>query len=438
MLNAIRLANFRSIADSGDVRLARITLLLGPNSSGKTSILHALRLARQTVDARDQEVPLMLQGDYVDLGTYQDLVFQHDVSRSLEVEYGWSVDQARWMRRFDAPELDLSDVRISGTFAYNRKSWRVYPISQSLMLGSDVAAKRVRLKRGYGLDLFPPNSSDPIHIPQPSQSSKFYDFSGRSIFRSDFFSRLELIPFLEFIAWQLPMEFERQMERVFFLGPVRGDAQRSYAAGAEAPQDVGLRGEATASALWWASRRATDRRRITERVNQWLQRMNVAARVRVRRTQATDFQLLVEDPSTGIESNLMDVGFGVSQVLPVVVLGCLVPHGATVVIEQPEIHLHPAAQLELGSFFAAISTESNVQFILETHSEHLLRRLQTLIADGSLSPADVAIYYVNESPDGASITELPVSRDGSLAAVPEAFFDQAAREAFRRMDALAQ
>ena len=75
MLTGLRLKNFRSISDSGELRLANLTFLLGPNSSGKTSLIHALRVARQTVDSRDQQVSLVLQGSYVDLGTYSDLAW---------------------------------------------------------------------------------------------------------------------------------------------------------------------------------------------------------------------------------------------------------------------------------------------------------------------------------------------------------------------------
>jgi predicted ATPase len=90
---------------------------------------------------------------------------------------------------------------------------------------------------------------------------------------------------------------------------------------------------------------------------------------------------------------IADVGFGVSQVLPVLVLCYYVPEGSILLLEQPEIHLHPAVQAGLADVFAEVVKERRVQIILESHSEHLLRRLQRRVAEEQLPSDQVALYF---------------------------------------------
>lgn len=432
MLTGLRLKNFRSISESGEVRLANLTFLLGPNSSGKTSLIHALRVARQTVDSRDQQVSLVLQGSYVDLGTYSDLAYQHDTNLPLNIEFSWQ--QSPHLFRFGAnriaKEFDLSHLMISTEFQYNRKTWETYPVLQRITnANGDFVAEKVRRNKLYSRFSLQINDQEPLAFTMPT-GGKFYSLDLTAARLSD----IRRHPSSELALWlfySFAFEFEQQMEKMFFLGPVRGETNRTYSGGVESPQDVGLRGETTAGALWWASRRAETRRNVLNNVNNWLRKLGVARGVSVRRIQATDFRLNVTDVETGIESNITDVGFGISQVLPVIVLPCMLDSDPTIIIEQPEIHLHPAAQLELGDFFVEMA-QGGKQFIIETHSEHIVRRVQTLVATGKITSKEIAIYYIEEGKKGTHIRELPITDEGVLENLPQGFFEHSTREVFRR------
>jgi len=122
---------------------------------------------------------------------------------------------------------------------------------------------------------------------------------------------------------------------------------------------------------------------------------------------------------------LTDVGFGVSQVLPVITLLYYVPEGSTVILEQPEIHLHPLAQAHLADVIVNAAQRRKVQVIVESHSEHLLLRLQRRIAEETLDSQDVRLYFC-DAPRGVSRL-LPLQLDllGSIQNWPLHFMGDA-------------
>jgi predicted ATPase len=149
------------------------------------------------------------------------------------------------------------------------------------------------------------------------------------------------------------------------------------------------------------------------------------------------FEVLMRTPGYTREfHNLSDVGFGNSQILPILVEGYL-GSALTMVIEQPEIHLHPAAQLKLGDFFHDL-VKAGKQVIVETHSEHLLLRLQTLVAKGELPAEDVQVLYVEREESRSNVRVLEITRMGSFQNWPKGFFGEKHAELSELVEAAAK
>ena len=119
---------------------------------------------------------------------------------------------------------------------------------------------------------------------------------------------------------------------------------------------------------------------------------------------------------------ITDVGFGVSQILPVLVLCFYVQEGSTVILEQPEIHLHPSVQAGLADVFIDAWEKRRVQVIVESHSEHLLRRLQRRIAEEKFSQNDVELYFCKEEDGVSKLEGLELDRCGNISNWPQDFF----------------
>ncbi|HEY2465502.1 MAG TPA: DUF3696 domain-containing protein, partial [Steroidobacteraceae bacterium] len=216
-----------------------------------------------------------------------------------------------------------------------------------------------------------------------------------------------------------------------YLGPVRRLAKRDYVWGGSMPAAIADDGSKAVDALIASgiaaerarqgTRSSRPETRLLEDSGHWLNAMGLADGLSLTSLRGSArYELLVE--RDGEKINLKDVGVGVSQVLPVIVAALYASQGQIVIVEEPESHLHPLAEAVLANLFAEVSRMHGVQFIVETHSEHLFRRMQTLIARQELSPAECAMYFVERDGPGAKLRELKPDPAGRIKNWPEHFF----------------
>ena len=233
--------------------------------------------------------------------------------------------------------------------------------------------------------------------------------------------------------------FQRLLEDVVYLGPLRRHPERSYRFRGDTTEYVGQTGEHLPSILFKNPERL-------EQINRDLEHLDVKYSLKLSKhqyedlTPTNDFSLHLVDQG-GVSANIRDVGFGISQVLPIVVQNRL-SQNKTLLIEQPEIHLHPTHQAELGDMFirSALGKQHNT-LLLETHSECLILRILRRMRDtanGSLPedippvrPDDVAILYVQNKDSTATVQRLEVDEEGQfLDPWPNGFFEEGFHERF--------
>ena len=231
--------------------------------------------------------------------------------------------------------------------------------------------------------------------------------------------------------------FRTDLENLVYLGPLRGQPEHYYEYSGDVSEYVGQRGEDLPSILF----KKPD---ILEEINDDLKRLGVKYRLELsklwheNKSPSDIFSLLLIDENTGVGASIRDVGFGISQVLPIVVQSRL-SEKKTLLIEQPEIHLHPAHQAELGDLFIRSAKEQGNTLLLETHSENLILRILRRIRETTegelrsdlppIRPEDVAVLYVQPGEKGAQVIEIPVTEDGDFDRPwPQGFFEESIKE----------
>lgn len=237
------------------------------------------------------------------------------------------------------------------------------------------------------------------------------------------------------------------INNVRYLGPLRDEPKPLYPlAGSTDPSDVGLRGEHTAAVLHThknttisyipcsrfsdspESKKEKTDTELANAVNDWLNYMGVGKKFSTFDSGKLGHELKITTSGTNLEHDLTQVGVGVSQVVPILVLALLAPTESTLIFEQPELHLHPKIQSRLADFFYSM-TLLGKQCIVETHSEYLINRLRYLSAseEDSKVSENTIIYFV-EKPENKSIyRQIRIDELGSLDAWPDGFFDESER-----------
>jgi hypothetical protein len=369
LIRHLTLGGLRSFAPTPQrIDLAPLTLVFGPNSAGKSSLLSVLPMLAQTAARPDL---LTMSGDLVEGGTFRMAVHDHDTSAPMTLGFGWT--SAEGVARAAA---------ISFRWDAQRRM-----------------ALRARTEIADG------DRSGTIEGPRPWGDQ----------------------PAVE-LHLRVTDEFWGALDRVYFVGPMRARAERTTLVGQGIEDYVGPAGEEMAAILH-------ARPDLVAQVNDWCDRLGLGYHVRMLDPVSQDivmtageFAVLAladvrRDPPVLVSSR--GVGYGIGQLLPIIVQSLLVRSGL-IIVEQPEVHLHPRLQAAVGDLFVDTVTAGRAQLLVETHSEHLVLRLLRRVREGALAPADLAILYVDLDEDGAAfVRRLEVDADGDLVdGWPGGFFDE--------------
>lgn len=441
MLARLDLENFRAF-EREHLNLSPITVFVGPNNSGKSSILASLRLLVQTLQSLDYQVPLLLNGALGDFGTYKDVVFGNDRRHRLQI--GLSVRRPAGRRRgrraraqANVDYWDLEETEASLALKYRYRTRRrelildeatvAYGDAHLLTLSYSDDAGRHLLTAVAGLPT--PQSVRSRVSPGPVD---LYHFLPRVY---PFFDEPEQIERLKSatslsvqdsygVASDVVFYFSQLLEaEVEYVGPMRLPPQRTYQHTGEAHGRVGGRGENWAAILT-REMIGGEAAALLPVLEPWLRDAGLASEIELVWLSDRQYEIRVRHPSTGESENIADVGQGNSQVLPVLVGGLHLRAGSLFMVEEPEIHLHPHAQAQLGDFFRDLYRRG-VQSLIETHSEYVVLRLQEHVASGQLPPEAVRFYYVDATRDKKNVRELTLDRNGTFEnEMPHGFFPQ--------------
>lgn len=438
MLKGLKLKNYKCHKETPDVEFAPITLLVGPNSSGKTAFLQPLLLLKQTLDPKASSVtPMILDGNYVGLGTFNDIIFDHKPERNLEFKIRMlvscrslalpgSVKRKLQQRGLDKLKLDYS-IRVG--YSKRQKGMILTQVTlsseafkfcldpQRMALEAEVLGKRLQIRERQTKEqsLRGLMNTVPFMIRKPIADIKNGVERVRLLFDEYFFAR------------RIVESLTSTIESVGYIGPVRDYPTRYYVSSGERVSDVGVAGE---NAIQLLQQDKALGGNLKEELEKWLKELAVAKGVVMRQIDPTLFALEIIGPYTKTKVNITDTGFGVSQIIPAIIQGHLMPPGSTLILEQPEIHLHPRAQACIADLLIELANKQK-RFIVETHSEHIILRLQRRVAEKKILSDDVKIYYFDMSETGVNIRQIGIDSRGQLLNFPKGFMEEGLEEAYR-------
>ncbi|RKI74186.1 DUF3696 domain-containing protein [Corallococcus sp. AB049A] len=426
MLKKLHLQNFKAWKDTGDIQLAPLTMFFGTNSSGKSSIQHFLLLLQQTAQSRDRKRVLHLgdESTLVDMGTFPEMLFRQDTAALLRFNMEWSMR----MQQEGGPDTISFEALIGQE---DKQSARVEVKQFIYRLNTPHSTHCVGMARrthGPGYELLLENWGPPREGTASkvlSAPSHFYAFPHEAEAHYKSLGDLD----------SLALALEDQLDAIQYLGPLRQPPHRTYLWSGEAPESVGDDGSLAVAALLASNERSIQveghpARPFAQLIAERLVSMGLLDSFEVRpiAPHRKEYEVFVRTPGSPMAVRLPDVGFGVSQVMPVLLQCFYTEPGSTLLFEQPELHLHPKAQTELADVFidAIHASEDgkprNIQLLIESHSEHLLRRIQRRIAEGKLRPEETALYFCSPGPDGSRIEKLKLDEYGNIINWPKDFF----------------
>lgn len=443
MLKHLQIRNFKGWKDTGEIRMAPITLFFGANSSGKSSIGQFLMMLKQTVESSDRKIVFYPGGknSAVQLGSFQEMVYQRDTNNKISFAYRWTLPR----------KLTIKDPLHSKTFSGDTLSF-------SAEVGLSGEDQRVLLLDHLEYEL---SDNEKVllavgmkHKPDSMANyevmSQLYEFKRKQGRAWSLGAPVRFYGFPQEVAayyqnadfvQSLNLEHETLFRSLFYLGPLRTKAERLYTWSGIQPESVGYSGEHTVAAIL-ASRdriiglrkkgatRASPGRPFEEIIALKLKEMGLIEDFRVDfiSDQRQEYEVLIRTRGSTEWVDLPDVGFGISQVLPVLVQCFHAPKDSIILMEQPEIHLHPSAQSALADVMIDVvnskenGANRNIQLIIETHSEHFLRRLQRRIAEEALSKDTISVYFANIDSAPPKLQPLKLDVFGNILNWPENFF----------------
>ena len=402
MITELTTRNFKSWEDTGKLQLAPLTGLFGANSSGKTSILQVLLMLKQTVERpSDWNEPLYFgdQRSLVNLSNFDAVIHGHKQDLSLDISVSWKLPK----------QINIEDNLIdflSLSTSINQKYERLVSDGFRYTAGErDFEIELCRIEHRLKSTTITVDPFRCYGVTKPTGALEFFS--------------------------HLQEAFENLFSQILYLGPLREHPRHHYTWKGDHPKSIGQEGEKAISALLSGRIR---RFPIDEQILNWLQRLELIDSYDLRPISDTnqDYEFLVKKYKGGPEVRLTDVGFGISQVLPVLILCYYAPEGSILILEQPEAHLHPKVQTELADVLIDVVENRHIQIILESHSEYLLNRLQRRIAEKEIAAVDTALYFC-EIKDGTSeIEQLNVDEYGNIRNWPQDFFGDVTGELIKK------
>lgn len=470
MLKSISLENYKCFKKKTDIDIAPLTVLCGVNSSGKSSIINSLLLQKQSYEDSSISNNMKFNGDYVKSGRFKDVSSKHsddvitfDTSYTLVKPKKYQHyekkqskhDITAWknlakiyshfnIKRFDIlSSISLEQFDEKKYVDDNILSAQIVSIKaicyDTQQINSKIELRKLKNQPNQYviiLDNIPDSDTGKIieHVELRDSTCYFENFNLINAFSTDIMPVWTHVSGLLASVYLIFKMIALQFKNLHYLTPLRGYPQRNYILDYET-DDVGLSGEFTPYIMHKYNKTYIDgffppindvlsfnnkKSNLSFFVQKWMEYLHFG---NYRLEKALDIiQLNIKD------YNISNVGFGISQVLPIIVSGLIKYKNEFLLLEQPEIHLHPTAQMCMADFLVSMAINGK-GVIVETHSDHIINRIVRRMMEECNINEKIKIYFVDQNDnDESTIENIEVDPIRGVLTNNENFFTQFASE----------
>lgn len=473
MLKSIAYKDFKRYNKAKLPLSSPLTILVGPNSSGKSSLLKGLLAFKQTYEDPLDHAGFMSHGQYVDIGLFSEYVKDHHINKTATFIFEMSVDNVYFPRISSHSKINTVFISVEQSEDPQTKHGRVETYGLYLFLNYDGQADYadtpywIRYQRMQkSEERFKPLVSEGLyHAAFSSSSQRSINAPGA---RSQYERAMQkclagqvqctrdnkrgmLMDFSKPGALDDSTENIFRIERTFVerahgilvsaltsdlfaLAALRSKPSRSFKRTDER-RTVGSEGQNTASVFSDLRERAVKagvrRGRIREdfdRLEEWFRRLKLGDRLDIGSYRDLIDMRMKSKGASSIGESVVDIGVGFSQAAPILVQLAAMPERSVLILEQPELHLYPWTQTRLGQILCEEAKRHGKRLVIETHSEHLIRGIQLHVSESrketavGLNASDISIIYVDSE---AGLNSLHMDEFGEFTEPwPDGFFDQ--------------
>ncbi|MGV3459557.1 MAG: DUF3696 domain-containing protein [Flavobacterium sp.] len=429
----ITIENFKCFKSSQKIEFGKLTFLTGPNSSGKSSIIYSVLGAIQS-----EEFPFRFStnGKYVDMGDFKEIAYRQNKNEKITLGFTlqnnlvntintvWKEDRGNNLPLLESLQaitdyftlnIKLSNKKYIVDFSYNpdydpqikilnKELYQKFFNSFNDVI-DNISDSKTREENVTKLidDLTSPQNIKNLIVDEIPFSDKHVDADGT----------FKLKQIIDYIL-KLFTDYDNEIN---FISSFRLRPERTYLEQAKSKIKVDSFGDGYLDQIIiWEAKNKT---KFNELID-ILKNLGLLQNIKSKRLEGGRYEITVQITKDSVSTSLSDVGFGVSQFLPIIVADLQLPNNSTLYIAQPEIHLHPSIQSHFGGYLINQINKKNKKYVIETHSEYLLNSIRLGVVKGEIKEEDIKVYFIDG--DDTTIHNITFNKKGQIKGAPDNFF----------------
>ena len=420
-IDSLTIENFKCFKAEKTFDFGRITILTGANSSGKSSVMYAFLAA---IQSGNFPFNFSLNGKYVNLGDFIEItnknnaneiklkICQNSGSASLKsIETSWSEELVSSLPVASSivAKSDLNTVVISQLDESEFCFEFIFDSEEKVIKIYDQLSKIDFWQLPVKIDWFN------ARLKVTGQLGAIYQMR-TFMFGSVIQELIDVLILLEDV-----IEFSSRVDKkINFIGAFRQQPLKTYLEKSKGDYKVDTEGQGFIDQIVeWEKRGNGNIKALVEKMKD----MELIEDIKINRLGGGRLEVLVKAFKNNLLTSLSNVGFGVSQFMPIMVADLQLSNDSTLFLAEPEIHLHPSVQSKFGDYIINQINTSDKNYVIETHSEYFLNKIRLAIVKGELKKEDIKVYFLENNGNDTDVYDIDFTKTGAIKNAPNTFFD---------------